>query len=526
MSDWTSGYVADVEYTIGYFTEMNPNRFPIGLLNAGYTPPKIRNACELGFGQGMSIAMHAAAQAGVKWYGDDFNPDHVLFARWLNDAAGADAVLTDESFAQFCSRDDLPMFDSIALHGVWTWVSPENRAIIIDFINRKLNIGGVVYCSYNVMPGWAAAAPLRHLMKLHTHMTAGEGKGSAEKMAGALDFIGEMFEREPAYQAANLQAFPKFEQMKSMPPGYLSHEYMNANWDLMYFNQIADVMSEAKLQFACSAAYQEAIEEIQFTAPQREWLGTIDNEAFRETMKDFIRNTQFRKDYWVKGGLAMPQAERIERIRDERVVLLNVRANVVTAAAGPVGQVTLVPEIYEPILDFLADHRPHSIRDLEIAVAANNIEFGQVMQAVMLLSGLGQVGFAQPEADIAAARPKTMRLNKVLMDRNEHQDSISYLASPVTGGAIPISRIDQMFLKAWAEGEHDPAKRADTVWRILEAAGHRALQDGQVVETAEENRTVIAAAEVKFTETLLPLFKGLEIAVPLKMSPAGRKGSR
>ena len=185
-----------------------------------------------------------------------------------------------------------------------------------------------------------------------------------------------------------------------------------------------------------------------------------------------------------------------------------------------------MPEIYEPILDFLADHRPHSIRDLEIAVAANNIEFGQVMQAVMLLSGLGQVGFAQPEADIAAARPKTMRLNKVLMDRNEHQDSISYLASPVTGGAIPISRIDQMFLKAWAEGEHDPAKRADTVWRILEAAGHRALQDGQVVETAEENRTVIAAAEVKFTETLLPLFKGLEIAVPLKMSPAGRKGSR
>ena len=53
MSDRTSGYVADVEYTIGYFTELNPARLSIGLLNAGYAPPVVRNACELGFGQGM-----------------------------------------------------------------------------------------------------------------------------------------------------------------------------------------------------------------------------------------------------------------------------------------------------------------------------------------------------------------------------------------------------------------------------------------------------------------------------------------
>jgi hypothetical protein len=59
VSDRTSGYVADVEYTIGYFTELNPARLSIGLLNAGYAPPVVRNACELGFGQGMSIAMHA-----------------------------------------------------------------------------------------------------------------------------------------------------------------------------------------------------------------------------------------------------------------------------------------------------------------------------------------------------------------------------------------------------------------------------------------------------------------------------------
>ncbi|OYX56350.1 MAG: hypothetical protein B7Y86_10420 [Brevundimonas subvibrioides] len=526
MSDWTSGYVADVEYTTGYFVELNPVRLPIGLLNAGYAPPKVRNACELGFGQGMSIAMHAAAQPHVNWYGDDFNPDHVLFARWLNDSAGANAELTDESFEQFCSRDDLPMFDSIGLHGVWTWVSPQNRDIIIDFINRKLNVGGVVYCSYNVMPGWSTAAPLRELMKLHTRMTAGAGMGSGEKMEAALNFIGEMFDRDPQYQAANPQAKAKFEQMKTMPPGYLSHEYMNSNWDLMYFSDIADMLGAAKLQFACSASYQEAVEETQFTPAQRAWLAGVDNEPFRETMKDFMRNTQFRKDYWVKGGLALPQAERIERIRDVRVVLQVQRANVPLTVSSALGDVTLVPEIYGPIVDFLADNRPHSIRDIEIGIQDKNIQFGQVLQALMLLTGLGQVGFAQSDTEIAAARAHTQKLNTALLRRAEAEDGINYLASPVTGGAIAVARVDQLFLKGWADGLAEPADWGDSAWRVLEAGGVRVIKDGQPLNSAEENRVALVEAAEKFRGTLLVLFQGLEIAVPRKVSPAGRKGGR
>ena len=526
VSDWTSGYVADVEYTTGYFSELNPVRVPIGLLNAGYAPPKVRNACELGFGQGMSIAMHAAAQPHVKWYGDDFNPDHVLFARWLNEAAGASADLTDESFEQFCSRDDLPMFDSIGLHGVWTWVSPKNRDIIIDFINRKLNIGGVVYCSYNVMPGWSSAAPLRELMKLHSRMTAGAAMGSAERMEAALNFIGEMFDRDPLYQAAIPEAKAKFEQMKTMPRGYLSHEYMNANWDLMYFSDIADMLGAAKLQFACSAAYQEAVEEIQLSAPQRAWLAGIDNEPFRETMRDFCRNTQFRKDYWIKGGRQIPQAEQVERIRDLRVVLLNVRANIPKTVGSVVGEVTLVPEIYDPILDFLADNKPHAFRDIEIAVHGRNIHFAQVLQAIMMLSGGGHVGFAQSEAETAAARVQTRRLNAVLLDRVEQQDGIAYLASPVTGGAIALSRIDQLFLRYWMSGLQESDQWAEKVWQVLEAAGQRALEDGKPVETPEENLRVISEAARKFQVTLLPVFQGLEIGIREKASTVGRKGGR
>ena len=67
----------------------------------------------------------------------------------------ASANLSDESFEEFCRRQDLPDFDFIGLHGIWSWVSDKNRQVIVDFIRRKLKVGGVVYVSYNTQPGWA-----------------------------------------------------------------------------------------------------------------------------------------------------------------------------------------------------------------------------------------------------------------------------------------------------------------------------------------------------------------------------------
>ena len=61
MSDWTAGYVADIGYTYGYYTELNPLRVKLAFLNVGLSYPEMGTACELGFGQGMSTNLQAAA---------------------------------------------------------------------------------------------------------------------------------------------------------------------------------------------------------------------------------------------------------------------------------------------------------------------------------------------------------------------------------------------------------------------------------------------------------------------------------
>ena len=53
MTDWTSGYVADIGYTVGYYQELNPLRARLAFLNAGLIPPEHGVHCELGYGQGI-----------------------------------------------------------------------------------------------------------------------------------------------------------------------------------------------------------------------------------------------------------------------------------------------------------------------------------------------------------------------------------------------------------------------------------------------------------------------------------------
>ena len=85
MQDRFRGYVDDVGYTFGYCPELNPMHVRLAFLHAGLAPPAITatsTACELGFGQGLSLGLHAAGST-VRWFGTDLLPAHVESARAL-----------------------------------------------------------------------------------------------------------------------------------------------------------------------------------------------------------------------------------------------------------------------------------------------------------------------------------------------------------------------------------------------------------------------------------------------------------
>jgi len=511
MNDWTAGYVADIGYTFGYYQELNPLRVKLAFLNASLVPPDHGTHCELGFGQGMSANIHAAA-SGNAWHATDFNPAQAGFAQSLARVSGANAHLTDEAFADFCNRLDLPDFDSIGLHGIWSWISDENRAVIVDFIRRKLKVGGVLYISYNTQPGWAAMVPMRDLLTEHSEVMGAPGQGIVSRIDGALDFAEKLFATSPTYAKANPLVVERLKGIKGQNRNYLAHEYFNRDWLPIPFSRMAEWLAPTKVNYACSAHFLDHIDAVNLTVEQQALLKEIPDAMFRETVRDFMVNQQFRRDYWVKGARKLNPLEQAEAFRAQKVILVQPRADVSLKVTGAIGEATMQEAVYNPILDALADYKPRTLGQIEQAVKDKGVAFAQVTQAVMILTGAGNLSAVQDDAVISKAKKHTDKLNAHLIDKARGSSDISYLASPVTGGGVTVGRFQQLFLLAMSQGKKQPADLAAHVWQILATQGQKIVKEGKTLETAEENIAELTEQAQTFADKQLPILKALGIA--------------
>ena len=511
MSDWNAGYVSDVEYTHGYYQELNPLRVKLAFLNHGLVFPEMGAACELGFGQGVSTNFHAAGSI-TQWCGTDFNPTQAGFAQELAQASRSGARLFDEAFEEFAHREDLPDFDFIGVHGIWSWISKENHAVIVDFIRRKLKVGGVLYISYNALPGWAPLMPLRHLLNEHASVMNAEGVGVINRVDGAIDFAEKLLATNPTYARANPVVGERLKKLQPMNRHYLAHEYFNRDWLPIHFSDMAKSLNAAKLQFACSANFLDHIDAINLTRDQQVMLAEITDPVFRQDVRDYMVNQFFRKDYWVKGARKMNAIERVEQMRVLRVVLVKPRADISLKITAALGEANMSAEVYNPLLDLLADYKPKSLAQVEESLLAKGITLQQIVQAVTVLAAGSNLSFAQEDKSIAKAKKECERLNAHLVRKARGGAEVSYLVSPVTGEGVQVDRFKQLFLLARAQGAKQSGDWADFVWQTISAQGQKLIKDGETLESDEENLLELRHRAAEFDDKHLPVLKALQIA--------------
>jgi SAM-dependent methyltransferase len=511
MSEWNEGYTTDVDYLCECYKELNPTWSRLPLLNAGVAFPAVHNACELGLGLGLSANLHAAAST-VRWYGNDFSPSQARFAQELAEAAGAGASICDQSFAEFCPREDLPDFDFIGLHGVWSWISNDNRGLIADFIRRKLKVGGVLYISYNTLPGWAAKAPLRHLLTQHGAVMGAPGQGSVRRIDDALEFMDRLAAVKPAYLNINPAAGKAFESLKKQNRAYIAHEYFNRDWHPMYFSDVAEWLAPAKVSYVCSARHLEHISSINLTEEQEQLLNSIPDTSLRETVRDFMHNMQFRQDYWVKGVQKLSPIKQAELLRQERFLLVTPRDEVTLSITGYQCAANLSEALYGAILDALADHKPHTAAHIEQAATAAGFTIAHVLQALMVLTGKGDIVAAQGEDTIAKAMPTAQKLNLHLMEEAVFQFTVRQVASPVSGGGIGLEFFHFLFLLARSKGHLKPKEMARFVFETLLAQGQGIVgEDGKVLDTSEKSMKRLEESAQTFIQKRLPALTALGI---------------
>lgn len=509
---WNEGYFTDVGYTYGYYREINPvfQRYCLLLRGLGGVESATPYHCELGFGQGVSVNIHAAANPG-HYVATDFNPAHALHANNLAAGFNSTARLYDDSFEQLLARDDLPQFDSISLHGIWSWISRDNHQLIVEFARRHLKPGGVLYISYNCLPGWSPQAPLRQLFSLHDRF-ASSTDGAVARVDAALKFSEALLAAQPLYAKAVPGLDSKLQTVMGQNRNYVAHEYFNRNWNCMYFTDVVDALAPAKLDYACTAVAQDTVDAINLSAEGQTFLKSIEHPIMREQARDYFVNQQFRKDLYVRGVGRLAESEQHERMLNTRFVLMQSADSVPTKVTGALGEATLQQDIYGPLIEALAAkaHAPKTLRQLAAALSSSN--YAVLNQAMAILVGLGAVAPCQSEAAEKQVQGRCAALNQHLCQQAHFEKRVEVLASPVTGGGVTVDRFQQLFLNAMRQGKKQPQEWAQYVWQILAEQGQRLVKEGKPLENPQDNLVELTRQAEIFAEKGLPVLKALRVA--------------
>jgi len=290
----SAGYVTDVAYLPGYYPFMAPARMRYVASLQGIRPPAVSEGfdfLELGCGFGSTLLTLAAANPQGRFTGVDFMPVHT--EQIEREVAATNLRNVRVLCADFAKMPaDLPQFDFIALHGVFSWVSPELRRCVLEIIRRHLKPDGMVEVTYNCMPGWSSLLPVRTLLR---HF-AGQAQGdSIARVRQALAIVAEMRKADiPIFHDQPLAA-QLVDRLVQADPHYVAHEYLNEHWTVFDVAEVLAMFDGIGLGHAGRLPYHHNHWEL---CAQPQFGGQFQDADLVtvETLKDHHANVMFRWD--------------------------------------------------------------------------------------------------------------------------------------------------------------------------------------------------------------------------------------
>jgi SAM-dependent methyltransferase len=503
---WSEGYVVDLDYTHGYFRDLSPAYLRFAALLGGVAADEAPayTYYELGCGNGYSTALHAATNPLARFCGVDFNPTHIHSAQKLAQQAGLGNVrFLEKSFGELLEME-LEDADLITLHGVWSWVGDEQRGQVLEFIRRRLKPGGIVYLSYNCLPGLAQVAPLQRLLNEH----AGHGAGERmEKVRRSMDFAARLQQAGARFFAANPLAATRLADMGRHDPHYLAHEYYNANWAPFFHADVARALAGAKLAYAASATLIENFEQLNLSPEISKLAAELGDRSLAETVKDFARNQVFRRDVFTRGAPKAAPQQLDAALARTRFALVRPRSTCRLKTKTPAGEVTLQPEAYAPVLDALA-RAPMTFEELSRAPQCASLDRLKLRQAVFGLAALGNLLPGLPAAGEDARAETANHFNHAALRAPVSGTADIALASPVLGAGVQVNLVDRLFLAA----PRNEAQAIAAALRVLAAGRIKLRRDGKELESATDIEAYVRERAKFFFTDFLPFLRLLRVA--------------
>lgn len=501
------GYFTGAGYTYGAYSEPSPERLAFLCLLRGQRPPDLARPfrlLELGCGQGFHLCLQAANYPQAHFVGIDFKPDHIAHASSLARAAELSNITFLQADVLDLVQDHSALgqpFDLVVVHGVLGWVSPRVGAAVLDLSASTLRPGGLLYLSYNTLPGWLPALPFQHSIR-SLQGDHGDGLPALEAAKSLFEAIlqakGQIFEAQPSLAS-------RLERLNTLDPAYLLHEYNHREWQPLYANQVIDQASELGLSYLGSATLVENFEGL-LPESYRQLLKQYSDPAMRELVRDLLTNQAFRRDVFVYGQDPLWSLEARSSLESQHFLGLADSQLLDDEAAFKFrlgfGEVNGNRQWFESLMHQLKG-APCSLAELHAALPETSLP--ELLQNLVLLMSKGLLVLVPPERDPAPA----LRFNHLLLERVAAGAPYSNLACPVSGNIDHLSDLNLFAVRALLQGrsQDDLIHCLDTSLQDLD---RKPLRDGQAVE-GRERQALLQQISDRFCQRTLPRLRRLGV---------------
>jgi SAM-dependent methyltransferase len=299
-----------------------PERMAVtSVLHGGPLPPVHEyRYLELGCGDATNLLPLARYRSRARFVGVDGSAALMVRGRAEHQAIGLDNLaLTNAPFQEVSSRVQ-GTFDYVVMHGVLSWVDDSTRNALLAFAARTLEPNGLLYVSYNTLPGWSVRGLVRDYLRAQTRTIDGlRLRAQAARSAAAR--LSEVL-RASDHPYSQLMA-REFAFVRDSKDSYVAHEFLAETNRAYWQSEFRALLASHGFSFIADAdfAYPSA------RLPEK-LAGWIDAEGLAAGARcdtlDLLCFAQFRCALACKEGAARqpwhPSSLRAMRITSNMIV--------------------------------------------------------------------------------------------------------------------------------------------------------------------------------------------------------------
>ncbi len=260
------------------------------LFGVATAEPERCRVLELGCAEGGNLIPMAFYLPGSEFVGID------LSARQI---ASGQALITQLSLSnvRLLHRDvrdgagELGQFHYIIAHGLYSWVPMPVRDALLAICRQNLAPGGIVYLSWNALPGWHTRAVMRDMLRYHVR----QERSPRSRLQRAYHFL-EAFGEALAAEAGDLSAIlaAEVDYLRRAPPSYLYHEYLAETNDPLLFADFVAHAGRHGLRYVADADLHNVLPDTLGVAA-RSLVADIRDPIARIQAMDFLRARRFHR---------------------------------------------------------------------------------------------------------------------------------------------------------------------------------------------------------------------------------------